>query len=548
MGHLTKGGELADLLPAECRLDADLADEVRRDSHADEPAPNQQMTSERLHRPVDTAAPAVLVHGSRSAWLGVVSHLTPVPSDPEQLRAWLAHQGTSPLDAFLGMGNASIDLPAPPPQPRLLTIKVTLEDTKPPVWRRLVVPGDLTLDGLHDVLQTAMGWTDSHLHRFFAGTSPDDNYFVTEYDAEEGDDGTPEAEARLDQVLREPGDCLRYEYDFGDGWDHELRLEDVADLEDDARPRCIGGRLACPPEDVGGVGGYAEVAAWVRAGRPRDDVPPSFESAESATDWLPIDWHPDAFDIEETDLRLQATVASGELLERLRPEARDAALRLSPRGAVIVSGWLAAAAQTSLSTADLDELTEPYRRLLAVIGGGVELTASGYLRPPVVGELCTALGIDPILAGKANRESNVRPLVQFRKVVQQAGLLHTASGVLTPTVAGIRFGDDAQGLWQHMAARLPVGRGELKKEVGWFTLLALAGGLAEREVFDAVHELCVDAGWGDEQRNPIARHHVIGQVHPALAALLGARWNSRRNWPAWVPAAAASVIFAEGLG
>ena len=83
--------------------------------------------------------------------------------------------------------------------------------------------------------------------------------------------------------------------------------------------------------------------------------------------------------------------------------------------------------------------------MLAVIGSGVELTSSGYLRPLVVQELCTVLGIDPILAGKANRESNVRPLVMFRKLVQQAGLLHAARGVLTPTVAGIRFRDDPQG-------------------------------------------------------------------------------------------------------
>ena len=159
-------------------------------------------------------------------------------------------------------------------------------------------------------------------------------------------------------------------------------MEAVTDLEDEAQPRCTEGRLACPPEDVGGAGGYADVAAWVRAGRPRDDVPPAFESYEHAVRWLPTDWHPDTFDPEETNLRLQAMVASGELVERLRPDALGALLRLSGHGAATVAGWVAAAEYTSLSSTDLDELTEPYRRLLAVIGGGVELTASGYLRPP----------------------------------------------------------------------------------------------------------------------------------------------------------------------
>ena len=473
-----------------------------------------------------------------SGWLQIVSHLTPVPSSPEDFEAFMA-----------ALKNAPIELPTPPHDPQLLTVKVTLEDTEPAVWRRLVVPGDLTLDDVHDVLQTAMGWSDSHLHRFFAGTAPGDDYFVTEYDVEEGgDEGTEEAEARLDQVLREPGDRIRYEYDFGDGWDHELLLEEVADLADDARPGCIAGELACPPEDVGGVGGYDDMAAWVRNGRRREDVPDQFESYEHADEWLPTEWHPDAFDVEDTDLRLQALAASGEVLGRLRPEAVEAISRLSAEGAMTVSAWIASAAQTTLSTTGLDELTAPYRRLLAVIGGGVELTSSGYLRPPVVEELCAVLGIDPILAGKANRESNVRPLVMFRKVVQQAGLLHTSRGVLMPTVAGIRFGDDPRGLWKHMITRLPVGRGELKTDVGRYTLLALAGGVPHDDVYDAVHELCVDAGWMDEKHQPIDRHDISPLVWPTLASITGTRWNSREDWPPWVPAAAATAIFADGLG
>ena len=478
-----------------------------------------------------------------------MSHLTPVPSDPEELRAWMQQLGSSRFDDFLAsLENAPIELPAPPQEPGLLTVKVTLKHTKPPVWRRLVVPGDLTLDRVHDVLQIAMGWTDSHLHRFFAGTARDDDYFVTEYDVEEGDDGTPEEEARLDQVLREPGDRIRYEYDFGDGWDHELRLEKVGDVDDGGRPRCTGGRLACPPEDVGGVGGYADMAAWVRAGRPRDDVPPPFDSYEDAVDWLSLDWHPDEFDVEEADLLLQATVASGDLLERLRPEALGALLRLSPTAMAQVSEWIAAASQMSLSASDLDELTAPYRRLLAVIGSGVELTGTGHVRPPVVKELCSVLDIDPIDVGSASQESRVRPLAVFRKVVQQTGLLHRSGGLLMPTVAGIRFGDDATGLWEHVTSRLPVGRGELKQDVGWFTVLAVAGGVSHLDVYDAVHGLCLDAGWEHQDGQPIARYDINELVWPTLAALAGARWNSRGDWPSWIPAAAASVIFAPTGG
>ncbi len=135
------------------------------------------------------------------------------------------------------------------------------------------------------------------------------------------------------------------------------------------------------------------------------------------------------------DLHLRALVASGELLQQLKPEALGALLRLSPPHLAAVSEWLAQASLTTLQPAEVGELTEPYRQLLAIVGSGVELTASGYLRPPVVQKLCEAFAIDPILAGKANRESNVRPLVMFRKGAQQVGLLHVSNGFLTPTRA-----------------------------------------------------------------------------------------------------------------
>lgn len=440
----------------------------------------------------------------------------------------------------------AIDLPPAPAQTKTLTIKVTLEETDPAVWRRLEVAGDMTLDRLHEVLQTAMGWTDSHLHRFFVGPAPTGPHFLTDFDLEEGEDGTPETEAQLDQVLREPGDRLRYEYDFGDGWEHELLLEGFGPISDDPRPRCSGGELACPPEDVGGPGGYADVAAWVRAGRPEEAVPHQFESLDDALTCLPADWDPDAFDVDAADLRLQALSGSGQILDSLREEALEAVMRLSMAQST-VSTWLALSLRTTLQPADLDAVTEPYRQLLAITGGGVELTASGYLRPPVVQELCTAFDLDPILAGKATRENNIFPLALFRKGAQQVGLLHVSRKVLMPTAAGIRFGDDPSGLWRHVASRLPVGRDDLRTDVGWYTLLALAGGVGDRDIFGIVHELCVDAGWEQEEGSPIDHYAVNQLVRPTLSAVVGPRWSSRGSWPSWVPAAAASVLFQDQL-
>src|SRR5699024_14999 len=113
-------------------------------------------------------------------------------------------------------------------------------------------------------------------------------YFITEFDEDEGDDGTREDDVGLDQVLREPKDRLTYSYDFGDGWEHRVTLESVAPLTEEKRePVCLKGAKACPPEDVGGIHGHHELAEWLRAGAPADQVPDGFSDAAHAHDWVP---------------------------------------------------------------------------------------------------------------------------------------------------------------------------------------------------------------------------------------------------------------------
>src|SRR4051794_32910471 len=144
-------------------------------------------------------------------------------------------------------------------------VRLDLHGAKPPIWRRLELPGDLTLTRVHDVIQSAMGWSDSHLHRFRAGNDHRSPYFITAFDLDEGEEGLLEDNVRLDQILAEKGDELWYEYDFGDGWNHKLVVEEVLGSPPEV-VRCTAGRMACPPEDCGGIGGYEELAAWVRSG------------------------------------------------------------------------------------------------------------------------------------------------------------------------------------------------------------------------------------------------------------------------------------------
>src|SRR5699024_8710502 len=111
-----------------------------------------------------------------------------------------------------------------------------------------------------------------------------------------------------DQVVSAAGDRLWYDYDFGDGWAHVLRVEEVF-VSPPSIPRCIAGGQACPPEDCGGIGGYHELAEWVRSDFSNDLKPEVFADAGDGLRWLPDGWHPDAFDLDEVNERLAAAVA-----------------------------------------------------------------------------------------------------------------------------------------------------------------------------------------------------------------------------------------------
>ncbi len=124
-------------------------------------------------------------------------------------------------------------------------VRVNLDDVDPPVWRRLELASDTGLATLHEVLQAAMGWTDSHLHRFAVGApvfSRGALELLAPFDVSEGNPGTAEADVRLDEVMAEVGDRLHYAYDFGDGWEHTLRLEAVLPRSNDVpTARCTAG-------------------------------------------------------------------------------------------------------------------------------------------------------------------------------------------------------------------------------------------------------------------------------------------------------------------
>ena len=189
-----------------------------------------------------------------------------------------------------------------PEKDTLYQLKVTLRGvSKPPVWRRVLVHADASLGDLHQAIVAAMGWDDSHLHMF-----SDDS---TRYGTPDADlDLEDEDEFALADVLVEPGDGLRYLYDFGDDWDHDVRLEKVLPPDADPRatavPVCLAGKGACPPEDCGGPWGYADLKETI--------ADPADEEHEGILEWLgledPSDFDPAAFDLASVNARLQGPV------------------------------------------------------------------------------------------------------------------------------------------------------------------------------------------------------------------------------------------------
>ena len=136
--------------------------------------------------------------------------------------------------------------------PATMVLRIDLVGVKPPIWRRVEVPSTLMLDQVHDLIQVLFGWTDSRLHRFALGSSVWDRHaeaFLCPYDVEEGDvdGGVGARQVRLDEVLAEPGEVLRYVYDYGDAWLHVLKLETIRP-EPCVHPAVLAGRYEAPEE------------------------------------------------------------------------------------------------------------------------------------------------------------------------------------------------------------------------------------------------------------------------------------------------------------
>ena len=164
--------------------------------------------------------------------------------------------------------------------------KITLSHITPPIWRRIQVPADITLHRFAATLITAMGWYGGHLHQFFIDGK---RYGSSDMEFTDDLEIIDEREVRLKDIVDQGIKQFIFEYDFGDGWDHLVKLEEVVDSEKGVKyPRCIKGARNCPPEDCGGPHGYADFLEAIRD--------PKHPEHESMLEWIGGDFDPEEFD------------------------------------------------------------------------------------------------------------------------------------------------------------------------------------------------------------------------------------------------------------
>jgi hypothetical protein len=172
-------------------------------------------------------------------------------------------------------------------------LKITLKDSKPPIWRRFIVSESITLVKLHHVIQEVMGWYDSHLHEFefngecYGQPDPDAMFEINN-----------EKKVKLNLLINTEKDKFLYNYDFGDDWRHVIVLEKIlTEQPAPVKPKCITGKMACPPEDCGGLWGYYDMLETLK-----DPKSPEYEET---IEWLGGEFDSEAFDIDWVNQELK---------------------------------------------------------------------------------------------------------------------------------------------------------------------------------------------------------------------------------------------------
>jgi hypothetical protein len=173
-------------------------------------------------------------------------------------------------------------------------LRIELNEIQPLIWRRLLVPESVTLPKLSVILQQVMGWQGGHLHEYIVGRL---HYGIPDNDWPSAEPFTDECRVRLNTLVESGARRFTFLYDFGDSWEHTVKIEDlIMPSTEGTRVRCIGGENACPPEDVGGPHSYFGFLAAIKD--------PAHEEHNNLLQWIGGSFDPVAFNIADVNARL----------------------------------------------------------------------------------------------------------------------------------------------------------------------------------------------------------------------------------------------------
>jgi hypothetical protein len=428
-------------------------------------------------------------------------------------------------------------LPPPPTNPIRIDLRVEIVDSAPPIWRQLSLPGEVTLDRVHDILQAAFGWTNSHLHRFsLTEHRYDPSPIVTQYDLDEGDVGILENSVRLDQFVERAGDTFWYTYDFGDDWEHRVVVESVSELDStDEGARCIAGERMGPPEDAGGIHSYEHALDVYRTPGHADT-----EELAEFLEWLGSDADPAPFDLSDANRAVRDAARARPMLTALRAGSSPLAALLNrcrdePALAIVQLVMDATAAvPAELTVTAAERGTAVIRGFLAhVPEEGIALTSAGYLPPSAVTAMMSALDPEHTWFGEANREAHTQPLLALRETTTALGLVRKYRGRLMLTKRGMQLRDDPTALWRYVAGRLPAERIDYGLDLGVILLLLVSAGEASnfRELVDALESAAELVGWRFPQQSAYgsAAYSSVSQTRQLLEWAGAGRLISRRD-------------------
>jgi hypothetical protein len=349
---------------------------------------------------------------------------------------------------------------------------------EPAVARLIDVPASATLPELHDLLQAAIGWTNSHLHQF---VTPDATYGMEL----PGQDVWPEDQRDEEGAqLADLGAKFEYLYDFGDGWAYEVEVLGAGD----SAPGCVDGYGACPPEDCGGPGGYAELLTTL------DD--PTHPDHEQMRRWVGNRLRP--FDRVATDQRVRQVVG---------------------------------------------EVPETVRLLLGLVTDGVKLTQGGRLPRTVVRAMQEHRPHWHPLRRPAATEDDLKPLPVLHDLLRAVGLLRLRHGVVTPTRAA---GDDLAVVRR---LRTAFQRNEFATEIIELTIgvLAAHGPMPLNELARRIHPWLGRSWQCDGQ--PVSESDVSMAIAELANTMEGLDLIDNSNWRVWRagPSALSLLPRANGL-